>query len=67
MRYLIKDIENDRVIIVFNNSSNELEYTIYEAKDGGIDGVIEEDIQEALELLLLHLDIPDAEVQEIKD
>ena len=30
------DLEPGKIIIGFKNSSGELEYTIYEAKDGGV-------------------------------
>ena len=40
---------------------------MFKLLDGGIDREIEDDIQEALALLLLDLGITDAEVQKIKD
>ena len=66
-KYLINDEANEQVVIAFENSSNELEYSVFKQFDGGIDREIEDDIQEALALLLLDLGITDAEVQEIKD
>ena len=66
-KYLINDEANEQVVIAFENSSNELEYSVFKLFDGGIDREIEDDIQEALALLLLDLSITDAEVQKIKD
>lgn len=66
-KYLINDEANEQVVIAFENSSNELEYSVFKLLDGGIDREIEDDIQEALALLLLDLGITDAEVQKIND
>ncbi len=66
-KYLINDEANEQVVIAFENSSNELEYSVFKLLDRGIDREIEDDIQEALALLLLDLGITDAEVKEIKD
>ena len=36
MKFLIEDIENEQVLIAFENSSNELEYSVFELVDGGV-------------------------------
>lgn len=36
MKFLIEDIENEQVVIAFENSSNELEYSVFKLVDGGV-------------------------------
>lgn len=36
MKYLIQDEANEQVIIAFDNSSNELEYSVFKLFDGGV-------------------------------
>ena len=36
MKFLIEDTENEQVIIAFDNSSNELEYSVFKLVDGGV-------------------------------
>ena len=36
MKYLIQDEVNEQVLIAFENSSNELEYSVFNLLDGGV-------------------------------
>ena len=35
-KYLIEDLENEQVVIAFENSSGELEYSVFKLFDGGV-------------------------------
>ena len=78
MKFLIEDIENEQVVIAFENSSNELEYSVFKLVDGGVTPIPSswqdpstsrnDDIFEAVKQLKqeLNLDV-NAEIQEIED
>ena len=36
MKFLIEGIENEQVVITFENSSGELEYSVFKLVDGGV-------------------------------
>ena len=78
MKFLIEDIENEQVVIAFENSSNELEYSVFKLVDGGVTPIPSSwqvpstsrnnDILEAAKQLMQELDLDeDAEIQEIEE
>ena len=78
MKFLIEDIENEQVLIAFENSSNELEYSVFELVDGGVTQIPSrwqdqsisrnDDILEAVNQLKQELCFDSsAEIQEIEE
>lgn len=78
MKFLIEDIENEQVVVAFENSSNELEYSIFKLFDGGVTPIPSSwqdpstsrnnDILEAAKQLMQELDLnEDAEIHEIDE
>ena len=78
MKFLIEDSYNEQVVIAFENSSNELEYSVFKLVDGGVTPIPSswqdpstsrnDDMLEAVKQLKqeLNLDV-NAEIQEIED
>ena len=78
MKYLIHDEVNEQVLLAFENSSNELEYSVFKLVDGGVTPIPSSwqdpstsrnnDILEAAKQLMQELDLDeDAEIQEIEE
>ena len=78
MKYLIQDEANEQVIIAFENSSNELEYSVFKLFDGGVTPIPSswqdpstsrnDDIFEAVDILKKELNLDEnAEIQEIEE
>ena len=78
MKYLIQDEANEQVVIAFENSSNELEYSVFKLVDGGVTPIPSswqdpstsrnDDILEAAKQLMQELDLDeDAEIHEIEE
>lgn len=78
MKFLIEDIENEQVVIAFENSSNELEYSVFKLVDGGVTPIPsswqdtstsrDDDILEAVKQLKEELGFDSsAEIQEIEE
>ena len=77
-KYLIEDLENEQVVIAFENSSNELEYSVFNLLDGGVisipsswqdtDTSRNDDMLEAVKQLKEELGFDSsAEIQEIEE
>lgn len=78
MKFLIEDIENEQVVIAFENSSNELEYSVFKLVDGGVISIPsswqdtstsrDDDIFDAVKQLKEELGFDSsAEIQEIEE
>ena len=78
MKYLIQDEVNEQVLIAFENSSNELEYSVFKLVDGGVTPIPSswqdtstsrnDDILEAVKQLKQELGFDEnAEIQEIEE
>lgn len=78
MKYLIQDEVNEQVIIAFENSSNELEYSVFKLVDGGVISIPSswqdqstsrnDDILEAVKQLKQELVLDEsAEIHEIEE
>ena len=78
MKYLIHDEVNEQVLIAFENSSNELEYSVFKLVDGGVTPIPSswqdpstsrnDDILEAAKQLRQELVLDEsAEIQEIEE
>ena len=78
MKFLIEDSYNEQVVIAFENSSNELEYSVFKLVDGGVTPIPSswqdpstsrnDDILEAAKQLMQELDLDeDAEIHEIEE
>ena len=78
MKYLIQDEVNEQVIIAFENSSNELEYSVFNLLDGGVISIPsswqdtstsrDDDILDAVKQLKQELGFDSsAEIQEIEE
>ena len=78
MKYLIQDEVNEQVLIAFENSSNELEYSVFNLLDGGVISIPsswqdtstsrDDDILEAVKQLKQELGFDSsAEIQEIEE
>lgn len=78
MKFLIEDTENEQIIIAFENSSNELEYSVFNLLDGGVTPIPsswqdpstsrDDDILEAVKQLKEELGFDSsAEIQEIEE
>lgn len=78
MKYLIQDEANEQVVIAFDNSSNELEYSVFKLVDGGVTPIPSswqdpstsrnDDIFEAVKQLKQELNLDSsAEIQEIEE
>lgn len=78
MKYLIQDEVNEQVLIAFENSSNELEYSVFKLVDGGVTPIPSswqdpstsrnDDIFEAVKQLKQELGFDSsAEIQEIEE
>ena len=78
MKFLIEDVENEQVVIAFDNSSNELEYSVFKLVDGGVTPIPSswqdtstsrnDDILEAVKQLKQELGFDEnAEIQEIEE
>ena len=77
-KYLINDEANEQVVIAFENSSNELEYSVFKLLDGGVTPISSswqdpntsrnDDIFEALKQLRQESGFDlSAEIQEIEE
>ena len=77
-KYLIEDLENEQVVIAFENSSGELEYSVFKLFDGGVTPIPSswqdsstsrnDDILEAVKQLRQDLGFNlDSEIQEIEE
>ena len=78
MKYLIQDEVNEQVLIAFENSSNELEYSVFNLLDGGVTQIPsswqdqstsrDDDILDAVKQLKQELGFDSsAEIQEIEE
>ena len=78
MKYLIQDEVNEQVLIAFENSSNELEYSVFNLLDGGVISIPsswqdtstsrDDDILDAVKQLKQELGFDSsAEIQEIEE
>ena len=78
MKYLIHDEVNEQVVIAFENSSNELEYSVFNLLDGGVTPIQsswqdqstsrDDDILDAVKQLKQELGFDSsAEIQEIEE
>lgn len=78
MKYLIQDEANEQVVIAFENSSNELEYSVFKLVDGGVTPIPsswqdpstsrDDDILDAVKQLKQELGFDSsAEIQEIEE
>ena len=78
MKFLIEDVENEQVVIAFENSSNELEYSVFKLVDGGVTPIPSswqdpstsrnDDMLEAVKQLKQELVLDEsAEIQEIEE
>ena len=78
MKYLIHDEVNEQVLIAFENSSNELEYSVFNLLDGGVISIPsswqdqstsrDDDILDAVKQLKQELGFDSsAEIQEIEE
>lgn len=78
MKYLIQDEANEQVVIAFDNSSNELEYSVFKLVDGGVTPIPSswqdtstsrnDDMLEAVKQLRQELVLDEsAEIQEIEE
>ena len=78
MKFLIEDSYNEQVVIAFENSSGELEYSVFKLVDGGVTPIPSswqdpstsrnDDILEAAKQLMQELDLDeDAEIHEIEE
>ena len=78
MKYLIQDEVNEQVLIAFENSSNELEYSVFKLVDGGVTPIPSswqdpstsrnDDILDAVKQLKQELGFDSsAEIQEIEE
>ena len=78
MKFLIEDSYNEQVVIAFENSSGELEYSVFKLVDRGVTPIPSswqdpstsrnDDILEAAKQLMQELDLDeDAEIHEIEE